>query len=112
MSAQDEIERLKMTKDDQALVRMNDTVYRKALPAAALKLREDRRFLGAIKLREHTAELSALQAISSEPRHLTKAQFEALSFENEVLYNEGLVAATEAAKAAIAGCEIIWPAAT
>lgn len=90
-----------MRKTDQEIIASRKQDWSRALAAAALKLREDRRLLGATNLRDKMAELGALQAITGENRSIGKSVLENMSQENVTMYIEGLEAATTAAKAVL-----------
>ena len=90
-----------MRKSYQEIIGARKKDWDRALCAAALKLREDRRLLGATKLRDQIAELGALQALTGEGRSIGKGALEDMSQENVALYIEGLEVATNAAKAAL-----------
>lgn len=90
-----------MRESDEELIEQKPQQWQRALTAAALKLREDRRFLGAINLRDETAQLGALQAMTGEARSIGKARLERMAQENVTMYAEGLAAATQAAKDAL-----------
>ena len=90
-----------MRKSDQEVIVARKKEWDRALCAAALKLREDRRLLGATKMRDQIAELGALQALTGKGRSIGKAALSEMSQENVTLYIEGLKVATNAAKAAI-----------
>lgn len=91
-----------MREADAKLIEARKSDWAKALCAAALKLREDRRLLGAVKLRDQIAELGALQAMTGENRSVGKKTLEDMSQENVTMYIESLEAATQAAKVALA----------
>lgn len=91
-----------MRKNDQELIAARPRDWSRALAAAALKLREDRRLLGAVNLRDKIAELGAIQALTGGNRSIGKSMLENMSQENVTMYIEGLEAATRAAKASIA----------
>lgn len=90
-----------MRKSDQALIAAKPKLWAIALQAATLALRNDTRFLGATKLREKTAEIGALMALSGQARQIGKAGLEKMSAENVNLYTDGLHAAKTAAHDAI-----------
>jgi len=91
-----------MRKADQEIITTRKQDWSRALAASALKLREDHRLLGAVNLRDKMAELGALQALTGENRSIGKSMLENMSQENVAMYIEGLEAATQAAKAALA----------
>ena len=90
-----------MKKSDEELVQEHPAEYRKALSAAAIALRSDRRFLGAPKMREKLEEICALLAIGSEKASIGKAAIENMTVDNLNLYTDGLGIGTAAAKAAL-----------
>jgi hypothetical protein len=90
-----------MKASDEKLVHEHPAEYRKALAAAAIALRSDRRFLGAPKMRERLEEICALHALGSEKASIGKSTIESMSIDNRNLYVDGLGIGTAAAKAAL-----------
>lgn len=90
-----------MRKSELDLIEKRPKDYQKALTAAAICLRGDRRFLGAPKMRARLEELGALTALGADAPHLTKAEMESYSDDNVRLYTEGLEMAQAAARQAL-----------
>lgn len=90
-----------MKKSDIEIIEKRPKEYQKALTAAAFCLREDRRFLGAPKMRARLEELGALTALGADMPHLTKSEMESYSTENVQLYTDGLEMAVAAAREAL-----------
>ena len=91
-----------MRKIDADLIALDRPKYEKALCAAAMSLREDRRLLGLIRVRERLEEVCALRAIGSDAS-IGRAMFEHLSKDAASVsaVQEAQDAAVEAAKRAI-----------
>lgn len=91
-----------MRQSEVELIQSRPKDYQRAHQAAAFCLREDRRFLGAPKMRARLEELGALSALGSEKAVMTKSELADYSNENIQLYVDGLAAATKAATEALA----------
>lgn len=90
-----------MRKSEIEIIEKRPKEYQKALTAAAICLRGDRRFLGAPKMHARLEELGALTALGAEAPHLTKSEMESYSADNVQLYTEGLEMAQQAARKAL-----------